>query len=84
MIQLILEIDFVESIKDKRNTIKSLKDRISNKFKRAWEGTLITVGGAISDHMITPLMKELFPRFKEFSTWIKEQDWEAIFSYCVY
>ena len=33
MIQFIIEIDFVESKKDKRNTVKSLKDRISHKFK---------------------------------------------------
>jgi uncharacterized protein len=33
MIQFILEIDYVESIKDKRNTVKSLKDRIQHKYK---------------------------------------------------
>ena len=33
MIQFILEIDYVESKKDKRNIVKSVKDRISNKFK---------------------------------------------------
>jgi hypothetical protein len=33
MIQLIIEIDYVESKKDKRNVVKSLKDRISNKYK---------------------------------------------------
>ena len=33
MIQLIIEIDYIKSKKDKRNTVKSLKDRISNKYK---------------------------------------------------
>lgn len=33
MIQFILELDYVESKKDKRNIVKSLKDRILHKYR---------------------------------------------------